>query len=154
MAGFQRILVICPPHLVPKWKREVEMTVPGARAAIVESITDLERLRLSVGPGPLFAVMSREKAKLSYRWKAAVIQRRAVSGGTETRPARLIREEETGEPFRIPCCPVCTAQAVDKDGVPLTDKVLNRRKHVCAGCGSPLWQADNSGPKRYPSATT
>ena len=42
MAGFQRILVICPPHLVPKWKREVEQTVPGVKAAIVESITDLE----------------------------------------------------------------------------------------------------------------
>ena len=57
MAAFERILIICPPHLVPKWKREVEMTVPGVRAAIVESITDLERLRLSVGSGPLFAVM-------------------------------------------------------------------------------------------------
>ncbi len=144
MAGFRRILVICPPHLVPKWKREVEMTVPGARAAIVESITDLERLRLSIGPGPLFAVMSRERAKLSYRWKAAVIHRWATSRG------RLIRMEETGEPFRVPCCPVCTAQAVDKDGVPLTDRILNRRKHFCAACGSPLWQADNSGPKRYP----
>ena len=146
MAGFQRILVICPPHLVPKWKREVEQTVPGVRAAIVESITDLERLRLSVGSGPLFAVMSREKAKLSYRWKPAVIQRWATSNG------RLIGVEETGEPFRVPCCPFCTAQAVDKDGVPLTDRVLNRRKHVCADCGSPLWQADKSGPKRYPLA--
>ena len=81
MAGFERILIICPPHLVPKWKREVEMTVPGVRAAIVESITDLERLRLSVGSGPLFAVMSREKAKLSYRWMPAVIQRWATSRG-------------------------------------------------------------------------
>ena len=81
LAGFRRILVLCPPHLVPKWKREVEMTVPGARAVIVESITDLERLRLSVGSGPLFAVMSREKAKLSYRWMPAVIQRWAVSKG-------------------------------------------------------------------------
>ena len=54
MAGFKRVLVLCPPHLVPKWKREVEMTVPGvgARAVIVKSITDLERLRLSVGSGP------------------------------------------------------------------------------------------------------
>ena len=152
MAGFQRILVLCPPHLVPKWKREVEQTVPGVRAAIVESITDLERLRLSIGPGPLFAVMSREKAKLSYRWKAAVIQRWAVSGGTESKPAKLVRDDETGEPFRVPCCPDCTAQVVDKDGVPLTDKDLNRRKHVCANCGSPLWQADRSGPKRYPLA--
>ena len=114
MAGFEHILIICPPHLVPKWKREVEMTVPGVRAAIVESITDLERLRLSIGSGPLFAVMSREKAKLSYRWMPAFIERWAVSKG------RLIREEETGEPFRVPCCPDCTAQIVDKDGVPLT----------------------------------
>ena len=146
MAGFRRILVLCPPHLVPKWKQEVEMTVPGARAVVVKSITDLERLRLSVGSGPLFAVMSREKAKLSYRWMPAVIQRWATSKG------RLVRDEETGEPFRVPCCPDCTAQIVDKDGVPLTDADLNRRKHTCAGCGSPLWQADKSGPARYPLA--
>ena len=140
MAGFKRILVLGPPHLVPKWKREVEVTVPGARAVIVKSITDLERLRFSIGSGPLFAVMSREKAKLSYRWKAAVIERWAVSKG------RLIRDEETGEPFRVPCCPDCTAQIVDKDGVPLTDADLNRRKHTCSGCGSSLWQADGPGP--------
>ena len=146
MAGFKRVLVLGPSHLVPKWKREVEMTVPGARAVIVISITDLEQLRLSVGSGPLFAVMSREKAKLSYLWKAAVIERWAVSRG------RLVRDEETGEPFRVPCCPGCTAQVVDKDGVPLTDEDLNRRKRNCAGCGSPLWQADRSGPARYPLA--
>ena len=144
LAGFKRVLVLCPPHLVPKWKREVEMTVPGARAVIVKSITDLERLRLSIGSGPLFAVMSREKAKLSYRWMPAVIQRWATSRG------RLIREEETGEPFRIPCCPDCTAQIVDKDGVPLTDEDLNRRKHTCAGCGSPLWQAGQVRPRPLP----
>ena len=52
----------------------------------------------------------------------------------------------------MPCCPDCTAQIVDKDGVPLTDADLNRRKHTCAGCGAPLWQADRSGPARYPLA--
>ena len=146
MAGFKRILVICPPHLTRKWKREIEQTVPGARAAIVASITDLERLRLSIGSGPLFAVMSRERAKLSYRWSPAVAKRWAASGG------RLIRDEETGEPFKVPCCPVCTTQIVDKDGVPLTGEDLSRRKSVCAHCGSALWQADNSGPRRYPLA--
>ena len=79
MAGFRRVLVLCPPHLTRKWKREVEETVPGARAVIVASITDMERLRLSAGPGPLFAVMSRERAKLSYRWQPAVVERWAVS---------------------------------------------------------------------------
>ena len=78
-----------------RWRRRC----PLARAVIVTSITDLEQLRLSIGSGPLFAVMSRERAKLSYRWTAAVIHRWATSGG------RLIREEETGEPFRGPLLP-------------------------------------------------
>ena len=144
MAGFKRVLVLCPPHLTRKWKREVEQTVPFARAAIVSSITDLERLRHSIGSAPLFAVMSRERAKLSYRWMPAIVERWATSEG------RLVREEDTGEPFRVPCCPDCTAQIVDKDGVPLTYEELNRRKRGCARCGSPLWQADGSSLRRYP----
>ena len=101
-AGFRRALILCPPHLTKKWKREVEQTVPLARTAIVTSITDLERLRLSAGSGPLFAVMSRERAKLSYRWLPSVIQRWATENG------RLVRDEETGEPFQVPCCATCS----------------------------------------------
>ena len=120
--------------------------MPKARAAIVASITDLEKLRLSTGPGPLFAIMSRERAKLSYRWQAAYTERWATSRGG------LIRDEETGEPFRVPCCPICASQIVDKDGVPLTAEEMGRKRRTCAGCGSALWQADPKGPKRYPLA--
>ena len=140
------MLVLTPPHLTRKWKREVEQTVPKARVAIVASITDLEKLRLSTGPGPLFAIMSRERAKLSYRWHAAYTERWATSRGG------LIRDEETGEPFRVPCCPICASQIVDKDGVPLTAEEMGRKRRTCAGCGSALWQADPKGPKRYPLA--
>ncbi len=146
MAGFRRVLVLCPPHLTRKWKREVEETVPDARAVIVTSITDLEKLRLSHGPGPLFVVMSRERAKLSYRWLPAVVERWATAEG------KLVRDEETLEPFRVPCCPDCFTPIVDKDGLPLTLKDLGRRKRSCDDCGSALWQADPSGPKRYPLA--
>ena len=146
MAGFRRVLVLCPPHLTRKWKREVEDTVPDARAVIVTSITDLEKLRLSHGPGPLFAVMSRERAKLSFRWLPAVVERWATVDG------RLVRDEETLQPFRVPCCPDCFAPIVDKDGLPLTLKDLGRRKRSCDDCGSALWKADHSGPKRYPLA--
>ena len=145
-AGFERILVLCPPHLTRKWKREVEQTVPQARAAIVASITDLERLRLSTGQGPLFAIMSRERAKLSYRWQAAYVERWATARG------ELIRDEETGESFKVPCCPNCAYQIVDKDGVPLTAEEMGRKRRTCAQCRSPLWQADPKGPKRYPLA--
>ena len=146
LAGFRRILVLCPPHLTRKWKREVEETVPDARAVIVASITDLERLRLSHGPGPLFAVMSRERAKLSYRWLPTVVERWATVDG------RLVRDEETLQPIRVPCCPDCFEPIVDKDGLPLTQKDLGRRKRTCDECGSALWKADPSGPKRYPLA--
>ena len=112
MAGFQRILVLCPPHLVPKWKREVEQTVPLARAAIVESITDLERLRLSIGSGPLFAVMSRERPSCPTAGRPPSSsdgpRRRAGSSGTRRRASR------SGSP----AAPDCTAQITDKDGVP------------------------------------
>ena len=107
-AGFRRVLVLCPPHLVRKWKREVEETVPGARAAVVE------------------------------RW--------AVAEG------RLIRDEETGDPIRVPTCPVCGEQVVDREGVPLSREDLSRKRRYCDDCRSPLWQADNSGPRRYPLA--
>ena len=123
------------------------MTVPGVRAAIVRvhhrpgAAPPLRRLRPAVRgdePGEGQAVLPLDARRAIERW--------AVSKG------RLLREEETGEPFRVPCCPDCTAQIVDKDGVPLTFADLNRRKHTCAGCDAPLWQADRSGPARYPLA--
>ena len=146
MAGFRRMLVLCPPHLVRKWKREIEETVPGAHAAIVTSITDLERLRMIGGEEPLFAVMSRERAKLSYRWQPAVVQRWAAARG------RLFLDDATGEPFRVLCCPDCYAMVLAREGVPLTERDLSRRRRTCNVCGSALWQADNSGPRRFPLA--
>ena len=74
MAGFRNILVLVPPHLVNKWKREIEMTVPRARAVIVRTITDVKRLTMPAqSVGPRFTIISRETAKLSYRWEAAYI---------------------------------------------------------------------------------
>ena len=90
--------------------------------------------------------MSRERAKLSYRWLPAVVERWATVDG------RLVRDEETLQPIRVPCCPDCFTPIVDKDGLPLTLKDLARRKRSCDECGSALWKADHSGPKRYPLA--
>ncbi len=146
LAGFRRVLVLCPPHLTRKWKREIEETIPTARAVIVSSITDLEQLQRLSTVGPLYAVMSRERAKLSYRWRPSTIERLAVSDG------KLARDRETGEPIRVPCCPDCFAQVVDRHGVPLAETALKRRKLRCPECGAALWQADSTGPKRFPLA--
>ena len=66
---------------------------------------------------------------------------------------KLARDEETGDPFTVPCCPSCHAQVVDRDGVPLTHgEMSKRRKRTCEECGTALWQADATGPRRYPLA--
>ena len=82
LSGRRRILVLCPPHLVRKWAREVRQTVPGARPVIVTRIADLERLRdaggvgtassgrpgrIPLAPVPQFVILSRERAKLGSR---------------------------------------------------------------------------------------
>ena len=110
MAGFRNILVLVPPHLIQKWKREIEMTVPWARAAIVRTITDLKRLSLAApGSGPRFTIMSRETAKLSYRWQAAYVNRLLVT--------------KNGA-HRINCCPGCFREILDKDGVPVSTEEI------------------------------
>ena len=114
MCGSQRALLV--PRLNVRQGQEGPLGADSTRAVIVASITDLERLRLSHGPGPLFVVMSRERAKLSYRWLPAVVERWATVDG------RLVRDEETLEPFRVPCCPDCFGPVVDRDGLPLAQQ--------------------------------
>ena len=144
IAGFRSILVLCPPHLVRKWKREIEITVPDATAVIVQSITDMEDLRKIVHKGPLFTIMSRERAKLSYLWKPAVVVRPSIS--------RDNWDEETGEPLRVIACPACYEQVVDTKGIPLSYKQINTKRTTCNTCQGPLWEADYTKRKRYPLA--
>src|SRR5712692_10114320 len=84
-AGCRRVFLVCPPHLVRKWRREIERTVPGARVAIVRTIRDLERAR-DLGGSPQFVICSREQAKLGYRWRPATVTR--VVYGSDVAPVR------------------------------------------------------------------
>lgn len=142
LAGCRKVLVICPPHLVRKWQREIVQTVPGARATIVRTITDLERTRAR-GSAMQFVVCSRELAKLGYRWKPATVLRAARDehGGAA--------RDDAGRILRLICCPDCFVPVVDEEQVPLTAAELATKKHRCPACGGPLWQADRRGPRRF-----
>ena len=76
LAGFRRVLVLCPPHLVGKWQREIEETIPLVRTGIADSISDLEQLRRQEGSGPQYIVMSHSRAKLGHRFRPAYWTRR------------------------------------------------------------------------------
>ena len=82
-AGFRRILILCPPHLTRKWKREVEDTVPGAprrhrrlhyrpgaAAAVRESRAPLRRHVPGAGQAVLPLAARRHPAVGHRRWKA------------------------------------------------------------------------------------
>jgi len=141
LAGCRRVMILCPPHLVNKWRREVLQTVPGARASIVRSISDLEGIRRRDAANE-FAICSRERAKLGYRWVPAVIPRplRDARGG--------LSRCEDGRVLALLSCAACFAAVTDDQDVPLTWAELRTKKRHCRACGGPLWQADRAGPRR------
>ncbi|MEE9549205.1 MAG: DEAD/DEAH box helicase [Candidatus Binatia bacterium] len=128
--GYTKTLVVCPPHLVGKWKREVKLTLPRAHVEIAEKIADIERA-LRLRREPLFVILSREKAKLGYYWK----------GHAQTQKDGTL------------ACPKCRTMILDRDEVPLTEQALNKKRRKCKNCNEPLWEADRKGPRRYPLAT-
>jgi SNF2 family DNA or RNA helicase len=128
--GLRKVLVVCPPHLVNKWRREVKQTVPAATAVAAERIGHIESA-LNEERRPLFVILSREKAKLGYYWKGHAAR---------LKDSTLI-------------CPRCRTPLVDRDGVPIAQEALNRKKQKCKECREPLWEADARGPRRFPLAT-
>jgi len=142
LLGVKNTLVLCPPHLVRKWEKEIKITFPYCEVIHVRSITGLCKSYRSSSFKPRFFILSRERAKLSYRWKPAALNLK-----------RILQVEEEGKKKRIACsvlaCPACFSELKDKDGIPLTLDQLERRKEKCPECQSPLWEADRSGVRRF-----
>jgi len=95
-----RVLVICPPHLVRKWIQEIKEAMPWAKTINLNGESCFQTLEnLRKGPmlnSPEFYIIGKEKAKLGYQWRPAVIRKR-------------------NETF----CPKCGQLLLDQDGVPL-----------------------------------
>ena len=69
--------ILCPSHLVEKWKREVERLVPNGKGYIVKSISDIIALDRKIkNPAKMentFIIMSKESAKFSYELRPGAI---------------------------------------------------------------------------------
>lgn len=83
-------VVMCPSHLVEKWKREVERLVPNAKGYIIKDIGDLISIERKIKnrnkTENVYLILSKETAKFSY----------------ETRPAGVW--SRTKNTFTCPCC--------------------------------------------------
>lgn len=83
-------IVICPGHLVEKWKREIERLYPNAEVVIIDSFNTLlkaePRIMMKNRHTSLFFVISKDTAKINYL----------------RRPAAIFNPRS-----RAYCCPVC-----------------------------------------------
>lgn len=101
-------IVLCPPHLVPKWIREIEVTIPGAKAMELSRIgrnandpgdvNDVRRFLQLYEEGKLghkaVAVIAHTSAKYGAGWEHAVV-------------CRKFFDEEDGRSFDALSCPEC-----------------------------------------------
>ena len=149
-AGYPRTLVVCPPHLVYKWRREIKQTVPEARVWILNGPDTLKKLLhlrlLSQGAGgkpavPEFFVMGRVRMRMGFNWKPAFVDRRVVAEG-----------EDEGV-VAVAACSDCFASVTvpDTDGAdralsPAEARLkLDSRQMRCAACGGALWSLVRPG---------
>ncbi|MBX3059344.1 MAG: hypothetical protein KF770_22975 [Anaerolineae bacterium] len=60
------IIIMCPPHLIHKWEREVKHVWPAARTMLLKTISDVDKF--FAAPGPIFGVMKETSGRISTGW--------------------------------------------------------------------------------------
>lgn len=125
-------IVLCPSHMTGKWVRELEEAIPNARAAIVQTPSDMDALyaEYACGSRTVFAVLSKESARDGYM----------------RRPAVHWNERRRG--FICPDCgsivqmPVFAyGKQILEDATPEFFRTETRANRKCADCGAVLWTA-------------
>jgi len=153
----QVVLVVAPPHLIEKWKRELHSISPNVITRRLDRHEDVKAfMEESARLGPRVAkigLIKRDLTKLGAGREAAVIWRNEPTAlwahgaptpwGYEGR-SRIVQQ-------RVPTCPTCGCTVLqEKKGatVPASESWLSGGKRVCAVCQSPLWQeARDSGSR-------
>lgn len=156
----QVTLVVCPPHLIEKWKRELHSISPNLYIRRIDRHEDMrafmdEAARLGEGI-PKIGLIKRDMTKLGASFEPAVVWRREpVALWPRNQPTpdgyephqRIVKQ-------RMPKCPCCGCTVMqEKKGVsvPATDSWLKSAKRTCGVCQTPLWQeARDSGSRPKP----
>ncbi|QTP58224.1 DEAD/DEAH box helicase [Billgrantia antri] len=127
--GYRRFLVIAPPHLVYKWRREILETVDQARVWVLngpDTLVKLLKLREALGQPsdgrPEFFILGRVRMRMGFHWRPAAARKR-VPGG------------------ELAACPQCGGTVIDSDNevVSLSQFLREERRHKCRHCHGPLW---------------
>ncbi|OLU25525.1 DEAD/DEAH box helicase [Pseudomonas sp. PA15(2017)] len=129
-AGYRRSLVISPPHLVYKWRREILETIPDARVWVLngpDTLVKLLKLRDQLGllydGRQEFFILGRVRMRMGFHWRLVCWKKRAAGGQL------------------LAACPDCGQVLEDLEGNLVTVDEFYRgdRRQNCTHCHSPLW---------------
>lgn len=115
-AGY-RAIVMCPGHIVNKWREEILTTLADARVTMLESCHQLPGIwkrRHEPEDRPHWYVIGRDRAKLDSEWKPAVIRYKKL---WKKRPGLL--------------CPECHGRQVDNAGNYLPIGYFEKAQRKC-----------------------
>lgn len=120
----KRILIQCPGHLVRKWIREAEETIPACTCYNLNdqdmALLIANKLEISRPLGTEIWVIGKERAKLHYQRRLGTITRLGAE-----------------------CCPDC--------GKPVEYRATDRSP-VCEHCQGRMWSADHTRNRRFAKA--
>lgn len=166
-----KVVVLCPNHLPPKWKREIEKAGREykAKAVICRSVSDVERAMNM--PGLTFLIISEQKAKHTNRWEHRYITRRELV----VRQEKYYEKEEVESPYGSTytrnvekhrtireivdfiACPDCGEFFEDGDGRRMragSELFESKKKHKCPFCEGAMWaRVPYKTVQRYALAT-
>jgi len=160
ITGDQVVLVVAPPHLIDKWKRELLSISPNIVVEQLNRHEDVKAFmsraaRLGSGIAKI-GLIKRDMTKLGAGREAAVIWR--------TENLALWRKDQpTPEGYepqqritkqRVPKCPHCGCTVMQEKKeieTPATESWLKSGKRYCQVCNTPLWQdARDKGSRPKP----
>ncbi len=147
VAKFKKILIMCPPHLVKKWEREIRLTIPTGCVEChhLKKFTDVDlTVPLANDDKFHFFIVGRERAKLSYQWRPAYNIKQYIE--TENKENG---DSSSRVKVKYITCPKCGGLVLDAEGIPLSPDEMKKKKMICARCGEFLWQAKETGPRRF-----
>ncbi len=143
--NMSRNLIVSPPHLVYKWRREILNTIPDAKVVTLngpDSLAKLIKLRLEIEAGdykkssttPCFYIIGRVRMRMGFNWSVAT---------RDSLVPRFAEKDEGESPklksfVRAATCSVCDKPQYDKEGE-IIIATSNDKRANCKHCGSPLW---------------
>ena len=151
--GYQRIIVLSPPHLVYKWRREILESVNNAKVWVLngpDTLAKLLKLRESYGlqehNGPEYFVLGRVRMRLGFNWKT-VLEKRKMHVRK-----RVNDVDEGSQSFVLTteyaACTHCGVIQRDEEGNAIQYLAFTREKRCdCQSCDSPLWSLHRPSQK-------